>query len=87
MSAYAAFIKEIRMGFVNANKVYRKSGGSPTIAFAESISKPMSSTNTVTIYPLLQVHLSHGNAGTGQAGMPVRGLVEKQDFLRNAFLR
>jgi hypothetical protein len=32
-SACAAFIKESRMEFANANKVYRKSGGSPTIAF------------------------------------------------------
>jgi hypothetical protein len=31
-----AFIKESRMEFANANKVYRKSGGSPTIAFVES---------------------------------------------------
>jgi hypothetical protein len=65
MSAYAAFIKESRMGFANANKVYRKSGGSPTIAFAESISKSMSSTTTVTLYLLLRVHPSHGNARTG----------------------
>jgi hypothetical protein len=35
-SACAAFIKESRMDFANANKVYRKSGGSPTIAFAEN---------------------------------------------------
>jgi hypothetical protein len=54
------------MEFANANKIYRKSGGSPTIAFAESISKPISdSTNTVTIYLLSQIHVCHGNAGTG----------------------
>jgi hypothetical protein len=29
------------MEFANANKVYRKSGGSPTIAFATSTSNPM----------------------------------------------
>src|ERR1700730_2812149 len=34
-SACAAFIKESRMDFANANKVYRKSGGSPTNAFTE----------------------------------------------------
>jgi hypothetical protein len=33
-SACAAFIKESRMEFANAIKVYRKSGGSPTFAFA-----------------------------------------------------
>ena len=33
-SACAAFIKESRTDFADANKVYRKSGGSPTIAFA-----------------------------------------------------
>jgi hypothetical protein len=41
-SACAAFIKESRMEFANANKVYRKSRGSPTIALAESLSEPMS---------------------------------------------
>jgi hypothetical protein len=37
----AAFIKESSMEFVNANKVYWKSGGSPTTAFlnAESLGK------------------------------------------------
>jgi hypothetical protein len=30
------------MEFANANKLCRKSAGSPTIAFAESISEPMS---------------------------------------------
>jgi hypothetical protein len=42
-SACAAFIKESRMKFANAIKVYRKSGGSPTIALAASITNsPMS---------------------------------------------
>jgi hypothetical protein len=39
MSACAAFIKESRMEFANANKAYRKSGGSPTNAFTESTPK------------------------------------------------
>jgi hypothetical protein len=34
-SSCAAFIKESRMEFANANKVYRKSGGKPTIALLE----------------------------------------------------
>jgi hypothetical protein len=40
-SACAAFIKESRMEFANANKVYRKSGGSPTIAFAIRPENPL----------------------------------------------
>ena len=36
-SAYAAFIKESRMEFASANKVHRKSGGSPTIAFVPTL--------------------------------------------------
>jgi hypothetical protein len=39
MSACAAFIKESRMEFANANKVYRKSGGSPNDRFCRTISK------------------------------------------------
>jgi hypothetical protein len=38
--ACAAFIKESRMEFTNASKVYRKSGGSPTIAFAIGLEDP-----------------------------------------------
>ncbi|MDX6456416.1 MAG: hypothetical protein QOJ51_6568 [Acidobacteriaceae bacterium] len=34
-SACAAFIKESRMKFANAIKVYRKSGGSPSKAFTQ----------------------------------------------------
>jgi hypothetical protein len=40
-------------------------GRSPTIALAEPISELMSGTNTVTIYLLLQLHSSHGNADIG----------------------
>jgi hypothetical protein len=40
-SACAAFIKESRMEFANANKVYRKSGGSPTIAFPRWVEEPV----------------------------------------------
>ncbi|MEA2258353.1 MAG: hypothetical protein QOJ51_1178, partial [Acidobacteriaceae bacterium] len=36
-SACAAFIKESRMKFTNAIKFYRKSGGSPFIAFEKRI--------------------------------------------------
>jgi hypothetical protein len=36
-SACAAFIKESRMEFTNAIKFYRKSGGSPFIAFEKRI--------------------------------------------------
>jgi hypothetical protein len=38
--ARAAFIKESRMKFANAYKLDWKSGGSPTIAFAELATKP-----------------------------------------------
>jgi hypothetical protein len=40
-SACAAFIKESRMEFANANKVYRKSGGSPSTALSESPKSPL----------------------------------------------
>jgi hypothetical protein len=33
-TAYAAFIKESRMNLANATKLYRKSGGRPSTAFA-----------------------------------------------------
>ena len=36
--ACAAFSKESRMEFANATKLHRKSGGSPTKAFAVSVS-------------------------------------------------
>jgi hypothetical protein len=38
-TACAAFIKESRMNFANANQLHRKSGGSPTTAFV-SLSFP-----------------------------------------------
>jgi hypothetical protein len=42
-SACAAFIKESRMEFAIANKAYRKSEGSPTIAFTELLTKSIGS--------------------------------------------
>jgi len=38
---WAAFIKESRMEFANANKAYWKSGGSPTIASSEFRAGPI----------------------------------------------
>jgi hypothetical protein len=42
--AYAAFIKESGMKFANANKLDRKSGGSPTIA-SNSFAAPCAESN------------------------------------------
>ena len=36
-TAYTAFFKESRMKFANATELYRKSGGSPTIAFGRKM--------------------------------------------------
>jgi hypothetical protein len=46
MTACAAFIKESRMYFTNANQPHTKSGGSPTTALScaeEKVSQPTSS--------------------------------------------
>jgi hypothetical protein len=50
-SPCAAFIKESRMDCADANKVYRKSGGSPSTALSNQTTKP-----NVTTQPLNHPH-------------------------------